>query len=31
MSKKEWLLEALAVVIGMTTIFAAAAILLLVG
>ena len=31
MSKKEWLQEALAVVIGMGVIFAAAAILLLVG
>jgi hypothetical protein len=30
MSKKEWLQEALAVVLGMGTIFAAAAILLLV-
>ena len=31
MSKKEWLQEAFAVVIGMVVIFAAAAILLLVG
>lgn len=31
MSKKEWLQEALAVVFGMVVIFAAAAILLLVG
>ena len=31
MSKKEWMQEALAVVLGMATIFAAAAILLLVG
>ena len=31
MSKKEWLQEALAVVLGMGVIFAAAAILLLVG
>ena len=31
MSKKEWLQEAFAVVLGMVVIFAAAAILLLVG
>lgn len=31
MSKKEWLQEALAVVLGMGAIFVAAAILLLVG
>ena len=31
MSKKEWLQEALGVVLGMGVIFAAAAILLLVG
>ena len=31
MSKKEWLKEALDVVLGMVVIFAAAAILLLVG
>ena len=31
MSKKEWLQEALSVVLGMVVIFSAAAILLLVG